>query len=286
MASSFVYGEKTLNDNWFEDRHAPRGCISGVGDINKKEIRAYESEIAFIGERFDVLTRIARVPQKMTYATPDDGFNEKFRTSSVDFAHPRTRKEFVAKPPPLPKFITAETVPEVCYEERRPIPGSARGFGAVLNRHEENHERRHWNTTVGDTFGEGCRSARVRRLDPATLGAAGVSTENAEDQEHGVKVGMLCGEEFRDRGDPASDTRTQRSWLYTTDASLKHIKYGGTRPKNPTFDNELSVQIGEGAMKKVREDLKARQGRLFRTATHITKGRDKRPGLAVFKDDP
>jgi len=285
MASSFVFGVKTLNDNWFEDRHQAPGSLTGVGDITKKTIRKHESEIAYIGERYDVLTRIARVPQKASYALPDDGFNEKFRTSSVDFAPPRSRKEFVAKPPEPAKFITAETVPEVCYEDRRPIPGSIRGFGAVLNRHEENHERRHWNTASGDSYGEGIRSARAR-INPATMGPAGISTENAEDSFSGVKVGLLCGEEYRNRGEPASDTRTQRSWLYDLDASLRNISYGGTVPKLAKVDNELSVPLGEGAMKKVRDDLTARQGRLFRTATQITKGRDQRPGAAIFKDDP
>merc|ERR1719231_2186211 len=118
------------------------------------------------------------------------------------------------------------------------------------------------------------------------MGAAGVSTEVEEDRQPGVKVGLLCGEEFRERGEPASDTRTQRSWLYTTDASLNNIHFGGSRPTPRRTDNELSVPIGEGAMKKVRDDLKARKGCLYRTATQITKGRDKRPGVAVFKDDP
>jgi hypothetical protein len=285
MVSSFVYGVKTLNDNWFEDRLQAPGSLGGIGDITKKETRKHEPDIAYIGERYHILNRIARIPQKESYATPDDGFNEKFRTSSVDYAPPRSRKEFVAKPPEKPRFITTETVPEVGYEDRRPVPGSARGFGAVLNRHEDTHERRWWNTTSGDTFGEGCRSARAK-LCPATYHAAGVTTQREEERQQGVKVGLLCGEEFRERGEPASDTRTQRSWLYTNDASLDNIKYGGTRPMPAKFDNELSVPIGEGAMKKVREDLKQRQGRLFRTATQITKGRDKRPGLAVFKDDP
>lgn len=285
MASSFVYGEKTLNDNWFEDRLQGPGSKQGIGEIEKKATRLYEPEIAFIGERYDVLARISRIPAKGSYATPDDGFNEQLRSSQVDYAPPRSRTEFVAKPPEKPKFITTETVPEVCFEDRRPIPGNIRGFGAVLNRHDANHERRQWSTTHGDTFGQGSRSARAR-ICPATMSAAGVSTEVEEEKALGVKVGLLCGEEFRDRGDPASDTRTQRAWLYTSDVALDNIHCGGTRPTPSRVDNELSVPIGEGAMKKVREDLKARQGRLFRTATQITKGRDKRPGIAVFKDDP
>jgi hypothetical protein len=288
MASAFVYGHKTLNDNWFEDRCQPPGSLTGNGDPSKRKLRKYESEIAYIGERYDVLTRIARVPQKESYATPNDGFNEKACTSAIDFAHPRSRKEFVAKPPEKPKFITTETVPEVCHEERRPLPGNARGFGAVLNRHEEKHDQRFWNTTSGDTFGYGVGARRnILRRDPGeTSNAAGCSTEHEEERSMGLKVGILCGEEFRDNGQPSQDTRVQRSWLYTHDASLKNIHFGGTRPTVGKKDNELSVPIGEGAMAKVRADLKERQGRLFRTATQITKGRDKRPGIAIFKDDP
>jgi hypothetical protein len=286
MASAFVYGHQTLNDNWFEDRCQPPGSLTASGEINKKQVRKYESEIAFIGERYDVLSRIGRVPQKMSYATPDDGFNEKLRTSEVDYAHPRSRKEFIAKPQEKPTFITTETGPEVCHEERRPLPGNARGFGAVLNRHPEKHDQRFWNTTSGDTYGEGFRSRSFGRIDPASMNASGVSTQHEEDRIQGLRVGKLCGEEYRDRGEPAQDTKTQRSWLYTQDASLRNIHHGGTRTVIPRMDNELSVPIGEGAMKKVREDLAERKGRLYRTATQITKGRDKRPGVSVFRDDP
>jgi len=286
MASAFVYSAKTLNDNWFEDRAQPPGSLSQTCNVDKKQVRKYESEIAYIGERYDVLSRIGRIPFAPSYATPDDGFDEKSCTYKEDFAHPRSRKEFIAKPQAKPQFVNTETVPEVCYEERRPLPGQLRGFGAVLNRHPENHDQRFWNTTSGDTYGEGLRTRSFGRIDPASMLASGVSTQHEEERAQGLRVGKLCGEEYRDRGEPASDTKTQRSWLYEKDASPRNIHYGGTVPKVQRTDNELSVPIGEGAMKKVREDLAARKGRLYRTATQITKGRDKRPGVAIFKDDP
>jgi hypothetical protein len=262
--------------------------LCGSGDLSKRKLRRYESEIAYIGERYDVLSRTSRVPQKESYATPLDGFNEKLRTSSVDFAHPKSRKEFVAKPPEKPKMITTESVPEICHEERRPLPGNARGFGAILNRHEENHDQRCWKTSSGDSFGYGMGSTRkIFRRDPyATKHPSGVGTEHEENRSQGLQTGMLCGEEYRDRGEPSKDTGIQRSWLYTHDASLRNIHHGGSIKKPGKIDNELSLPLGEGAMKKVREDLKARQGKLFRCATHITKGRDKMPGFAIFKDDP
>ena len=45
--------------------------------------------------------------------------------------------------PEKAKFIVTETIPEIFYEERRPITGNNRGFGfgATLNRHPDDHDR-------------------------------------------------------------------------------------------------------------------------------------------------
>jgi len=287
MAAAFVYSTKTLNDNWYEDRCQPPGGLTAVGDINNKKVRKYETDIAYIGERYDVLARVGRVSKRESYATPDDGFRETARTSSIDFAHPRSRKEFVLNAPSKARFITAETIPEVCSEERRPVPGPTRGFGGALDRHGDDHGLRCWNTSSGEAFGHRPNGTlRVSRSDPGLRPmASGVSTQHEEDRMTGMKVGNLCGEEFRDTGNPTNDTRTQRAWVY--DAALGNIHHGGTKPKvRGVSDNCLSVPLGDGAMSKIRKDLADRKGKLFRVATHITKGRDKRPGVAFFKDDP
>lgn len=287
MASAFPFSMKTLNDNWFEDRHQPKGSLTGTGDI-KGTPRPYEQDIASFGDRPGILARIARVPPKESFALPDCGFKDNFGTATADFAPPRSRKEFIAKPPDKPQFITAETIPEVCYEERRPVPGNIRGFGAVLNRHDEADGKRTWSTTSEATYGTPLVSARLKaeRIDPGTLGrAAGVGTEDEEERVIGMKVGKLTGEDFRDCGEPSCDTRTQRAWLYNCDPSLTNIEYGGNRPQVARTDNELSIPLGEGAMKKVRDDIKGRKGMLYRTATLITKGAGERSGMAVFQDD-
>jgi len=127
---------------------------------------------------------------------------------------------------------------------------------------------------------------KPKRVDPSSIGrAAGVSTEDADQRVVGVRVGKLTGENFRDSGEPSYDTRTQRAWLYNCDPSLANIEYGGNRPQVAKTDNELSIPIGDGAMKKVRDDLKGRRGMLYRTATLITKGAGQRPGVAIFQDD-
>jgi hypothetical protein len=284
MAAAFGYSTRTLNDNWCEDRCQPPGSQSAVGDPSKpKTIRKYETDIAYIGERYDILTRIARVPFGESYATPDDGFREKARTSSVDFADPRSHKEIVKNAPELAKFITSETIAEVCHEERRPIPGFARGFGSVLDRHDHHHGERHWNTASGDAFG--IRQIKPQRSCPTLMSPAGLTTEHEENRMPGMKVGLLCGEEFRNNGNPSNDTNIQRAWVQ--DASLRNIHHGGTKPRvRGVLDNSLSVPLGDGQMTKIRKDLAERQGKLFKVATNITKGRDKKPGVAIFKDDP
>merc|ERR1712028_119101 len=109
--------------------------------------------------------------------------------------------------------------------------------------------------------------------------------EHEENKVGGMKVGLMCGEEFRDNGNPSNDTKVQRAWV--RDAALANIHHGGTKQKvRGVPDNFLSVPIGDGAMSNIRKDLENRGGKLFKVATNITKGRDKRPGVAIFKDDP
>merc|ERR1719503_332408 len=187
--AAYTYHHHTLNDNWFEDRHQPAGALSATGPLHKKQPREYETEIAFVGDRYDVLSRIARVPPKPSYASPDDGFNDKLTSGKVDFAHPKSRKDFVAKPPEKPSFITTETVPEVCHEDRRPVPGNQRGFGATLNRHEEGHERRFFSTTNWEHHGAGDRSWPRTRAEPSGLHHSGRSTELVEAAVSGTKTG-------------------------------------------------------------------------------------------------
>jgi len=298
MAAVQTYSHGTLNNNWAEDRQQPAEALAATG--NTRIVRSYESDIAYIGERYDVLNRISRMPPRVSYATPDDGFRERDCTSQLDFIPPATRKEFVSKPPAFPWLITTESVPEVSHDERRPIPGNKRGFGAVLQRHEETHEQRFFATTTAHFYGEGgprvqpfsargplrqtVVSAEAIRATGALL-PAGVSTEHEENRQQGVKVGCLCGEKYSEATDPALDSKTQRAWLYQADPSLSNVHLGGQRRnKVKGVDNSLSLPLGDGAMSKIRSDLKDRQGRLYRTATHITKGLSKRPGVSVFED--
>lgn len=278
-----VYNLKVLNDNWFEDRCQPAGSLSATTGLDRKYARPQESDLAYIGERFDVLARISRLPTRPSYALPLDGFNEQGTTNLGDFKDPRSRNDWGKGKAIAPSMITTANAP-VCPPETRELPGPRSGFGAHINRHPDNHDQRFFSTTHGEFYGEGSRKKEKR--DAAEIPhSAGVSTEMAEGRAHGMKVGILCGEAYNDSNNPGSNTRTQRSWLYEPDAALQNIHYGGKKPPVPSKDSELSIPIGEGAMAKVRADLKARQGRLYRVATQITKGNHHRPGVSIFQDD-
>lgn len=277
-----VYNLKVLNDNWFEDRCQPSGTLCANTGIEKKTARAYETDLAYIGERYDVLSRISRMPPRPSYALPEDGFNEQATTNGADFRDPRSRNDWCKGKAVAPTMITTKNAP-VCPPEQRELPGPRSGFGAVLNRHE-NHDQRFFSTTSEEFYGQGSR--KKEKVDAAAVAhSAGLGTEHEEGRVRGMKVGVLCGEAYNDASNPASNTRTQRSWLYQHDPSLKNLHHGGRKNDLPGKDNELSIPIGEGAMAKVRADLKARQGRLYRVATLVTKGNHHRAGVSIFQDD-
>lgn len=283
MAAIGVYGRKTLNDNWCEDRQHDGDMLTATGNYHKKAARDYETDLAYIGERYDVLSRIPRMPNRQSYAIPHDGFNEQGTTHKGSFGNPKSHPMFSSKKLSAPSLINTANAP-VCPPEKRPLKGPNSGFGAAISRHPENHEPRFFSTTHGEFFGHGTRGGESRR-DPSHFQAAGVSTEHEEIRSSGMKCGQLCGENFMEHSNPGVDTRTQRAWMPGLDPAIKHIHHGGTKKNAPKEDNHLSLPLGDGAMSKIRADLKERQGRLYRTGTHITKGAHQRSGVAIFQDE-
>mmetsp|Transcript_63490 Transcript_63490/g.182267 ORF Transcript_63490/g.182267 Transcript_63490/m.182267 type:complete len:279 (-) Transcript_63490:132-968(-) len=278
MASN-TYSMRTLNDNWLEDRCQP----PVTGDLHKLKVRKLETEIAYIGERYDVLGRIGRLHGRATYATPDDGFRETISTNLHDLRDPKSHSMFVGRALSTPALVNPANAP-VCPPEMRELDGPLTGFGGSLQRHPKNHDVRFWNTTHGDVYGEGTRQ-RTIKLCPTTKHPSGVTSEAEEKRVTGMSCGSLCGEYYRETSDPARDTRTQRAWMPAGDPGVRSVHMGGKKPVAPSVDNELSLPMGDGAMSKVRQDLKDRQGRLSRVATHITKGAHLKAGLSLFQDD-
>mmetsp|Transcript_99215 Transcript_99215/g.289532 ORF Transcript_99215/g.289532 Transcript_99215/m.289532 type:complete len:284 (+) Transcript_99215:49-900(+) len=278
-----AYSPRTLNGNWLEDRHQPGEALTATGQLHKKSPRAFETDLAFVCDRYDVLQRVSRMPHRVTYAMPDDGFNAKTRTSTVDYQDPKARPEFSKVRDVASCMINTANAP-VCPPEQRPVPGPRSGFGAAVKRHAENHDVRLFNTAMGDFYGPPTHR-HPPRPDPCDEPPAGINSQEEEQRVPGRRVGRLCAECLKESPDPAVDTRTQRSWLYHADPSLRHAEGGGARPPQAPADNPLSLPLGDGAMSKVRADFRDRQGRLYRTGTAITKGKSPRSGVKVFTDD-
>lgn len=283
MVSTGVFSRKTLNDNWVEDRHHSEEALTATGNFHQKGARKFETDLAYIGDRYDVLARISRMPPRPSYAIPDDGFSEKTTTNIGDFQHPRSHPMFASKKLSAPSLINTANAP-VCPPEKRPLNGPGSGFGAGISRHAKDHEGRFWSTTHSEFYGSPSRHGGGLR-EPSEHRAAGIDTEHEETKGSGMKCGKLCGENHIESRNPAVDTRIQRSWMAEGDPALTHIHHGGTKKPIPMEDNHLSLPIGNGAMGKIRADLKARQGRLYRTGTHITKGAHQKSGYAIFQDD-
>mmetsp|Transcript_53018 Transcript_53018/g.119439 ORF Transcript_53018/g.119439 Transcript_53018/m.119439 type:complete len:287 (+) Transcript_53018:73-933(+) len=286
MAQS-IYSPRTLNDNWFEDRqHAPE-ALSATSNLHKKTPRSFETDLAHVGEKYDVLTRVSRMPPRVSYALPMDGITQKLRTSTVDFADPKSRPEFSARGRvAAPSVINTANAP-VCPPEQRPVPGPRSGFGAALQRHDEDPGRRFYNTTHCDFYGEGSHR-HTPRCDPCYEDQAGLHSAREEQKVSGRKLGKLCGEHLQESQDPAANSRTQRSWLYREDPGLRHLEQGGTRQPPLSTDTALSLPMGEGGIGKVRADAIERKGQLYRVAANITRGRgpsNEKSGVRVFTDD-
>jgi hypothetical protein len=214
--------------------------------------------------------------------------------NKTHFADPRKNEEFVKNPPPKPAFITIETIPEVCFEERRPIPGKTSGFGAVLDRHGKQEGQRFWNTTFEDTYGKrpaGSTTSyyapkmKSSKSDPCLLKAAGVSVLDQAHRPEGMAVGVLCGENYKPGLQPSANTLIQRAWLYQQDPAMKNLAYGGKKTALSMKDNETSLPLGDGAHATIQANLDARGGRLARNSTTITKGKGAYYGVSIFADD-
>jgi len=256
--------------------------LSATGNFHKKAPRVPETDMAYIGERYDVLGRISRMPKRQSWALPDDGFNEKSTTNKTELGHPRAHPMFASQRASAPCLINTGNAP-VGLEEKRPLKGSSSGFGATLSRHQEDEGQRFFSTTHGEFYGHGTRAKPLKPC-PTTFDASGVSTEHEQYRSSGMLCGQLCGENFVVHTDPGRDTRTQRSWMPGLDPAIKHIHHGGVPKVLPKEDNHMSLPLGEGVMVKIRADLKERNGRMFRNGSHITKGAHMRSGVSVFQD--
>ena len=139
----------------------------------------------------------------------------------------------------------------------RPVGGTSTGFGSVINRFNQNHDQRHFNTTFNDFHGQAPRvsaAATVEEIQAEYSKQAGGNARTI-DQQKVKTVSCLTGEHFsrdplaRTKRDPQENTDVQRSWLYSKDAAVTAAKEQpaiGAASQVQFFDNQLSLPLGDG----------------------------------------
>ena len=190
------------------------------------------------------LKRINRVPKHDTTALiPSDGFNEMKTTAQTDLLNPKVHK---IQEKPILSMIHKYNIAELALVDR-PVRGPETGFGTVVNKHPQGHDKLWRDTSSGIAHGVG------QKLSAAEQQAAFALTQEKQGGlrqprpfvEQGVKcMSGLTGEIFK-QGDPKEQTEIQRAWLYPKDASLVAMQKGKT-DQTLKQDNELSLPLGDG----------------------------------------
>lgn len=270
----------TLVHNWYEERLAPV-----QPSTLDKTLRESEDDLALVHDRFDVLDCIPRCKQPKSEVLADDGKWVDKSLTTVDFAHPKTRRLFVANPPEMPQFVNHETIPEMCHDGRRPVEGEDRGFGAVLDRHADQVEVRYFDTTHGQTYGMPGKTMPETSL-PTDGHSSGLGVIYASERGEGIQCSELTGEMLKPEADPSENTHVQRAWMYAADPALVALNNSpgrSTRPAIPRQNNHMSLPLGEGDH-KVTSALRDSKGMLYRQKTEITTGSDTKYGVNIWKD--
>jgi hypothetical protein len=162
------------------------------------------------------------------------------------------------------------------------LPGPAQGFGAVLPKHPDSWDKRHFETTYNSTHGEPKPVVKQDAQDTQTFvttnqifyktGKELVSKPAGTSYKLGFldnlkeKPGLLSGETLRLNDDPQHNTIIQRTWLPAQDAGVK-ARLNGIKSDVPLADNENSLPLGtgnyfaqerkdyDGAYRKIKSDV-------------------------------
>lgn len=272
-----VFGNKTLNDNWFEDRVAPKW------EKPETKLRKVETDLGSIESgRYEVLGRTTRKPHRPSYATPDYGTGSyKTSVTQDQFPPPASRKE-VFVPEPKARFINDVTISEVCTDGKRPVTGPFRGWRAPLPRHEEGHGKVFFEATSKRAFAETEQEATDRNQRTSDMKATvSAGVPGCRDKEPPSLT--LCGE-----NESICNIPVQRSWMNAYDPGLTVLEKPGGRDPIPIskVDNHMSIAIGEGAQKEVQKMFEAKGGKFFRPKTVITSGKQTTDSINIFDDYP
>jgi len=166
------------------------------------------------------------------------------------------------------------------------LKGPSAGFGAVLQRHQADHDKRYFDTTYSQVHNAGAPPSVERRTEEKyehykttkeqfhtgapheELKVAGSTVKDVYLQLKGNQnPDLLCGEQFKIAEDPQKNTKIQRSWMYSPDPAIKAKESYPLPNQILDKDNENSLPIGEGeyfrrsaqhnpgAYRKIRSDV-------------------------------
>ena len=171
-----AYGNKTLQDNWFEDRVQSEIEAGHQARLQGATLREFEPALSMIvppkgnqAERFATVPRTYRQPAPSTArALPDYSVGAKYETSSADQAGwARPPRSTAAHKPMVGMRQFGEIHKRgggtVGGEVAAPAPGS---FGSVLPAHDPGHDARHFATTNDDFYNKRVELARTQGVPP------------------------------------------------------------------------------------------------------------------------
>lgn len=131
----------------------------------------------------------------------------------------------------------------------RPVQGTQTGFGAVINRHSQNHDARYFNTENRDNFGCPAPAGPNQTVANFAVTQGTLAGNNLRPVEkQGIKpISNLTGEIYSKSFDPQEQTDVQRSWLYQQDPGVRAVNEGRANKDQTNFyDNANSLPLGEG----------------------------------------
>jgi len=140
-----------LNGNWYENRQAIPQVHQLKPDLKIKREKEPDLNCLSSSGLPAPLGAIKRKPkQETTGLIPDDGFRE---LKTINQTHTVDPKKHAVPYKPVLSMINKYNIAELSLVDR-PIKGTNTGFGAVINRHPDNHAARYFNTENRDAYGE------------------------------------------------------------------------------------------------------------------------------------
>jgi hypothetical protein len=242
---TYKYSRGVLNDNWYEDRHAPDQPLKSKPE--EKFMRNVEPDINCLNAN-GVPAPLKRIKRNHKWNTmdviPNDGYNETKTINKTEIQNPE--KSRVAEKPKL-RMINKYNIAELSLVDR-PISGPKTGFGATIKTFDKEYGKRYNNTTNHDFYGAPKRESPNETVTNFHKTSCINAGERNYDPKRGVmKLSGLTSEVYNTSADPQEHTEVQRTWIYKPDPAIETVKTGMNFAKEqPHYDNANSLPLGMG----------------------------------------